>query len=883
MKYIVASILFLFGAGSYAQTSVSKGPVSGVWDISGSPYKILGDITIQDDSTLEIGPGVKVEFVGKYQLSVKGRLLVKGTAKDSVLFTSGSTGWKGVSFDTVSQGNDTSVINYAIMENGNNYYEVLPTGGAISIWHSQKLKLLNSTIRDCLGSRGGAIMIYGDTTNKSSIVIDNCVFTRNRAKSSGGAIYVTNHCRMNISNSRITNNRVNEGSGGGVLIGYFSSLVMNSCEIKENYADGKGGGIYISGFAEAMIAKTSVENNTAWDDGGGIYVNDNSDLEINESSISQNIVALSKFQTIPVSGLLVNKESKAVIKECAFYKNRVFKTSNEFILVIGLFDYSTVEFTNCKILNNDGGVYANYFIDIKFDNCLIANNDNPISLTESTQASFYSSTISNNNGQYRGTQYEGGVIMQKSTVNFYNCILHGNEDQNNRHVQMTFIDELSHAHFYNCLVQGGKAKFIGVGSGSKYKGIYSNNVDADPLFVNPTSGIGSFSDARVADWQLKNECKSVSPAVNKGTIFFRDGYKMPFHDLTGEIRLRADSVDIGAYEVQTPKNGIWVKSPDSGVSEGCMLSEHQIILDILADGPQVEWQKSTDSGKTYVFHSVGEKVEWSSLGKSDSNTYYRALISNRCSLRDTFHTILKVHDLPMVHLGNDTVSCSGLTIVLGNLLSPQVGDSIFWSTSETSSTISVSPATETQYSILIRNQVGCEAIDSIWVRVGDLPIFNLGNDTTIDIDSSIIFYAKKDQEKYLWEDDSNDEKNTYSGATLGLGQHLIWSEVLNASGCIFRDSLHLTVKDLGGLSDLDRDYMLVYPNPTSRYLYLDSEHIDKNLTITLSTLGGNLVFMKKFQQGNDVVEIDLRDIPKGMYMLEGVSSKNRYHNKIVVQ
>jgi hypothetical protein len=124
MKTIFTSALtisVLLNVSSFAQTTVPGGEVSGTWDLLSSPYHINGDITIPDDSTLIIEPGVKVEFPGHFSLIVLGRLLAVGTETDSILFTVNDTtgfsdpdtslgGWYGIRSIDTPVNNDSSKI-----------------------------------------------------------------------------------------------------------------------------------------------------------------------------------------------------------------------------------------------------------------------------------------------------------------------------------------------------------------------------------------------------------------------------------------------------------------------------------------------------------------------------------------------------------------------------------------------------------------------------------------------------------------------------------------------------------------------------------------------------------------------------------------------------
>jgi len=65
MKKLIISLLAvstLTVISSHAQTQIPGGNVSGVWNLAGSPYEVLGDISIQATDSLIIEPGVWVIF-----------------------------------------------------------------------------------------------------------------------------------------------------------------------------------------------------------------------------------------------------------------------------------------------------------------------------------------------------------------------------------------------------------------------------------------------------------------------------------------------------------------------------------------------------------------------------------------------------------------------------------------------------------------------------------------------------------------------------------------------------------------------------------------------------------------------------------------------------
>lgn len=232
----------LLGSAYWAGTVVS-GEAKGVWRRHQSPYLINSDITINDEDTLSIEPGVRVLFKGYYKILVYGTLLAIGTAQDSISFDmhnyNEQDGWWGINF-----------------------------------WRSKPISRIEYCKIQHVHGGWGAIWCTG-----TSPIISHNTIAKNKSNREGIAINCSNDSSPTITNNIIRNNGANGYSGGGGIACLNSSPFIANNIIIENEAT--CGGIY-SVSSHAMIVNNVICNNLAWWKGGGIYLeSDSSTLIMN--------------------------------------------------------------------------------------------------------------------------------------------------------------------------------------------------------------------------------------------------------------------------------------------------------------------------------------------------------------------------------------------------------------------------------------------------------------------------------------------------------------------------------------------------------------------------------------------------------------------------
>jgi hypothetical protein len=309
---------------------VVTGNVSGYWNAD--TVKIIGDITIPDDSSLIINPGVVVEFYGHYKIIVKGNVLAVGTADHSVRFTINDTtgfadttttsgGWHGFIYENLSSFADSSKFSYCIFEYG---------------------KAVDTVTE---GRYGGAFRIF----NFSKILFTNCRFENNYAYHWGGAMYVK-HADIGVQHSVFIKNYCGQA---GIPYGYGGALCFVSSKpfVSYNYFEGNSstgiGGAASFEYSDADIRfNTFYKNKSALGGALGylrsypVNVVSNNLVDQNESLFFGGGIACIRSNTIFVNNTVVNNSSTY---GGGFYANDSAFPSNYNTIFYGNFAFEGVE------------------------------------------------------------------------------------------------------------------------------------------------------------------------------------------------------------------------------------------------------------------------------------------------------------------------------------------------------------------------------------------------------------------------------------------------------------------------------------------------------------------------------------------------------------
>ena len=293
-----------------------------------------------------------------------------------------------------------------------------------------------------------------------------------------------------------------------------NGVFAQNCRIDNCVFDGnKGYGLYCDGSTN--VSNCTAQNNTSY----GIYFNSNGILS--HSTMRQN----------NSSGLYISygKADGCIVTDNGTNNFGVYSNS------------SSVQIFNTSITNNNGGgLYANggLYVNINIANNYSSNNsyNSAAGISARNHARFVNCNIVKNKAtiQY-GSNCRGGIYNYSTDNEYTNCIIWGN----------TSMEEAGNIYgdgtFTYCAVEGGTE---GESSNINLEAANSGTTEGAHYvhFVNPTAEAGINPQAD-ADYRLA----AGSACINAGNAS-NTSLNLPTYDLGGELRIKQNYIDIGAYE-----------------------------------------------------------------------------------------------------------------------------------------------------------------------------------------------------------------------------------------------------------------------------------------------------------------------------------------------
>ncbi len=240
-----------------------SGFLAGNFTISGTKY-FNGNIYV-DNEVLTVSAGatlIAVQSRASIFVTNTGQIQAVGTKTSPILFTcdidlDGINGEPGEYWGNINiNSSGTSRLSYCTHESGRkDFFKFGLLGGGLRL-ASSAVTVSNSTFRNCVAERGGAIAVISGATP----TISACTFLNNSAIIQGGAIYTDAGSSPLIENSLFSGN--SSGSltlkGGTVASLSAAPRIVNSTIVNSSSPAGDGTSLYLENSPAAIVVNTVI-------------------------------------------------------------------------------------------------------------------------------------------------------------------------------------------------------------------------------------------------------------------------------------------------------------------------------------------------------------------------------------------------------------------------------------------------------------------------------------------------------------------------------------------------------------------------------------------------------------------------------------------------
>ena len=217
---------------------------------------------------------------------------------------------------------------------------------------------------------GGAIAAVD-----GALYLHRCEFKRNRAGSSGGAIYLGGDGpkAFDARASLFLNNSAHSGNGGAVYVHSTKGMSMDSAEFTSNTAvSGSGGAVYVGTAKKDISAPSAVfTSNTAHTDGGALFVYSAEGMSMDSAEFTSNRASSG-------GAIYMDSAHKAISMALAiFTRNTAASGGGGAVYVVtaeSTISTPSAVFTSNTASESGGAIYAHSVKKFSMDSTTFASN-----------------------------------------------------------------------------------------------------------------------------------------------------------------------------------------------------------------------------------------------------------------------------------------------------------------------------------------------------------------------------------------------------------------------------------------------------------------------------------------------------------------------------
>jgi len=472
-------------------------------------------------------------------------------------------------------------------------------------------------------------------------------------------------------------------------------------------------------------------------------------------------------------------------------------------------------YANNSLLINNGpnSIIRNDFGGpLKYDN-ILAKGDNNRLYNQSTEISF-NKVVFELNGQVNGNCtidslliYEKGGIFNSDKINLIrvneNATINGSH--NIKKARLLSNCDIEGYNIIDSLIIDGNCNLSESNTINNYMIVGGNSTITGANFFNTAilQGDGRFNGSNEFNYLTftpgnKYELEEdITQIINLGfnirgnncfpiTLRSQKDGSQAFISAPPELTVSGDFIEMrdingtggakyfaGEFSTDISNNSGWSFNNSPGYifgfpSDTTLCEGNSLVINTNNFNPDENSTFLWQDGSTESFYNVN----------NEDSLWVTVTYASNCSYTDTI--LLNLSPSPEVNLGPDTTLCQG-----DSLIFEYSSDSLeyMWSNGSTDSVFKIYESGSVWLQATAKN--GCSAIDSIDIVALPSPLINLGNDTTLRYNETVLLDAGNTGSTYIWSTGDTTQTIVVNGQNA-----LVWV-LVNNNECIGYDSIYL--------------------------------------------------------------------------------------------
>ncbi len=171
------------------------------------------------------------------------------------------------------------------------------------------------------------------------------------------------------------------------------------------------------------------------------------------------------------------------------------------------------------------------------------------------------------------------------------------------------------------------------------------------------------------------------------------------------------------------------------------------------------------------------------------------------------------------------------------------------------------------YILETTDEYNCVTVDTIIVKINQLPVVDLGEDIVTSKGEIITLYAGDGFVGYEWNTDCNYSYLDINTNNVVPGIHNYFVKVLDSNACVNHDSVEVEILDPSEKSL----FVLAYPNPVTKFLSLEIHNVEplSNVRVSIISDNGSIVLRNEIPVLSNSIKqrFNLHNLNTGIYNL----------------